>query len=315
MHLLIIRPGAIGDTLLTFPVLRALRTQYSNPHITLLSNAAVLPLALDFGIVDEVSDYGHPQWSELFSTPHQGTRKGCPYHTLRDLLHRTDLAICWLRDPDGIVEQNMLRAGVKQVIMAPGRPPADSHVHVVEYLAETIGVGLDIGQLYSQTQGDRKVRLGEGHPGEAQYVAIHPGSGGASKCWPVPNFASIIEQLWQRNQHILLLGGPADHERLNDLLSRLESPPTQDMLKVLVDAPLLQVAHELQHCKGYLGNDSGITHLSAMLGIPTISLFGPTDPQIWRPLGPAVKVLQAEQWELLTPDMVVTEWEYLPLKP
>ena len=69
MHLLITRPGAIGDTLLTFPVLRALRTQYSNPHITLVSNAAVLPLTLDFCIGDEVSDYGHPQWSNLFLMP------------------------------------------------------------------------------------------------------------------------------------------------------------------------------------------------------------------------------------------------------
>lgn len=208
----------------------------------------------------------------------------------------------------------MLRAGVKQVIMAPGRPPADSRVHVVEYLAETIGVQIDIGQLYSQTQGDLCGRPGEGLLGEAQYVAIHPGSGGAFKCWPVPNFASIIEQLWQRNQHILLLGGPADYERLDDLLHRLGPPPTQDMLKVLVDAPLLQVAQELQHCKCYLGNDSGITHLSAMLGVPTIAFFGPTAPHIWQPLGPAVKVLQAQQWEQLTPDMVITAWEYLTLK-
>src|SRR5207237_7479770 len=45
-------------------------------------------------------------------------------------------------------------------------------------------------------------------------------------------------------------------------------------------------------CNGSLGNDSCITHLAAMLGVPTLALFGPTDPLTWRPLGPFVRVIQ-----------------------
>jgi len=56
MNIVVIRPGAIGDALLTFPVLQALRARYSSPYITFVSNASVLPLAQASGVVDEVSD-------------------------------------------------------------------------------------------------------------------------------------------------------------------------------------------------------------------------------------------------------------------
>jgi ADP-heptose:LPS heptosyltransferase len=47
----------------------------------------------------------------------------------------------------------------------------------------------------------------------------------------------------------------------------------------------------LSHCAGYLGNDSGVSHLAAALGLPTVVLFGPTDTSFWSPQGPAVRSL------------------------
>ena len=77
------------------------------------------------------------------------------------------------------------------------------------------------------------------------------------------------------------------------------------MLSTLVDAPLLEVARQLQQCKCYVGNDSGITHLAAMLGVPTIALFGPSDPTTWHPVGPSVRVIRAQALEHLGSDVVV----------
>ena len=137
MHILIMRPGAIGDTLLTFPVILALKAGYEYAHITLVGNPAVLPLAQIWGVADEAADYGDAKWSELFSTAGIGSS------ALHRLLQRTDIAICWLHDTDGVVKHNLLAAGIRRVIVAPGRPPAGMRVHIVEYLGQTVGMAID----------------------------------------------------------------------------------------------------------------------------------------------------------------------------
>jgi heptosyltransferase-3 len=293
MRFLILRPGAIGDTLLAFPVLRALRAQYIHSHITFVSNASVLPLALAFGVAEEASDYEHIQWSELFST------RGIHSPALQDLLQRIDSAICWLHDPEGMVERNLLVAGVRRVIVAPGRPRES--LHIVDYLAQTIGLPRPVG-IHMPF-----MLPGSGATYPAKTVAIHPGSGGANKCWPARHFAAIIEWLGNLTgqvHSVLLVSGPADQERISDILSRLAlREPT--MLKMVINEPLLAVASHLQQCRCYLGNDSGITHLAAMLGTPTIAIFGPSDPTTWRPVGPEVVVIQEPALEQLNISVVM----------
>ena len=345
-HILVIRPGAIGDVLLTFPVLKALREHYTNAHITLVSNTQVLPLALASGVAEEVSDYQDMRWSELFSTT------GIRTPSLASLLDRTDLTICWIHDADGIIERNLRAAGVKCLIITSGRPPEDTHIHIVDYLAQTIGlspVGARLIALNRHQSNEKliTIRRGEGGGGRRggplwspvslatllrgwcskdaerddrrptrptnpdfketrkQYVAIHPGSGGAKKCWPIRHFAAVIERLWQQNRPVLLLEGPADTEHLRNLLNLVPSPTVPEMLKVLTNAPLLEVARHLQQCECYLGNDSGITHLAAMLGIPTVAIFGPSDPAVWRPVGPSVKVIQEQELADVSVDVVM----------
>jgi len=301
LHILVIRPGAIGDTLLTFPIIKAIRREYSDPHITLVGNPVVLPLALASGLVDAVSDYGQLQWSSLFSA-HDTLSPAMP--ATPSQLQHTDLAICWLRDPDGMVEQNLRLAGVQRVIIASGRPPEGAQIHVAAYLAETIGLH------HVEIPFTLSLKPAEPPTGESdnRHIAIHPGSGGVQKCWPAPFFAALIEQLWQRDYPVLLLAGPADHLRVKDILSLLSPPvvPSRpDMFATLIDAPLLQVASHLRLCGCYIGNDSGITHLAAMLGAPTVALFGPTDPTIWRPVGPDVTILQKNRLENLSVQTVL----------
>src|SRR5205085_4463910 len=157
MNILVIRPGAIGDALVTFPVLQALRTRYSSPYITFVSNASVLPLAKASGVVDEVSDYEDMLWSELFSA------RGIHTPMLKSRLQRVDMAICWLHDVEGMVEHNLRAVGIGQIVIAPGRPLEGERVHVVDYLAKTVGVEVDMHTyVYSDlwgklgTAGDHK---------------------------------------------------------------------------------------------------------------------------------------------------------------
>ncbi|QBD80984.1 glycosyltransferase family 9 protein [Ktedonosporobacter rubrisoli] len=285
-RILVIRPGAIGDVLLSFPVIAALKAQYAHPYVTLVSPEPMLELARATGIAEGTSHYGSPQWSELFLTPERIAARGGSL--LREQLRDLELAICWFRDPDGLVEQNLRAAGARRVIVAPGRPVAEAHIHIVDYLARTVGVKVDLAQARLQLAPEL-TQVGAAPP--VPWIAIQPGSGGAAKCWPLTSYAELITELWQRNIPILLLGGPADQERLAYLQARLR-PARSELLTILEDAPLLTVARYLLRCRGYLGNDSGITHLAALLGIPTIAIFGPSDPAIWQPAGPHVSILQ-----------------------
>src|SRR5258706_9018435 len=273
IHILVIRPGAIGDVLLTFPVLQALREAYVNPQIALVSNAVVLPLALAYGIADEAFDYQDIRWSELFSEP------GIHSPAVLDLLAQTDLAICWLRDPDHIVERNLRKAGVKRLIVAPGRPPEGTRVHIVDYLAGTIGhspsrggSGADEGRgpLWPPAVGNdpltRRVsplraatrapspRPHPPTPLRVKQIAIHPGSGGTAKCWPAENFAEVIERLWQQNRPVRLLVGPADDDRLESILGQLSPAPKPGLVPGLANKPSRDVGRPLQRCRCYLGN-------------------------------------------------------------
>ncbi len=318
-RLLVLRPGAIGDTLLTFPVLEMLRAQYE--HITLVGNAAVLPLARAAGVVDETQDYTAARWSALFA------ESGIHDPELLRLLRSVQRAICWLRDPDGVVERNLRAAGVPVITIAPGRPPAGRQIHESAYLAETLGLALDpatyrglslpvaapnimsaspVGSAPPTASGlagnfpAGSAPIGKSQALGAPMLAIHPGAGSVAKCWPAAHFAAVIAHAWQYGQRVLLLAGPADHERLAEVLRRLPASPDEERLSFLIDAPLLDVARALQSCSAYLGNDSGITHLAAMLGVPTLALFGPSDPAIWHPLGPAVRIVHEEPLERLS---------------
>jgi ADP-heptose:LPS heptosyltransferase len=112
---------------------------------------------------------------------------------------------------------------------------------------------------------------------------IHPGSGSIRKNWHISNFikvCSILESYGMNPEFIL---GPAEDffgEKLQE----------QHTVHIVYDLPELVLM--LKKAGGFIGNDSGITHVSAFMGVPTVSVFGPSDPEIWRPVGPAVKIVR-----------------------
>jgi ADP-heptose:LPS heptosyltransferase len=120
-------------------------------------------------------------------------------------------------------------------------------------------------------------------------VVLHPGSGSEKKNWPVGNFARLIRTL-KSNPRVtpLILEGPHDALAADSLKTELGHPPQIEILRV---DDLLALASCLHECALYVGNDSGVAHLSAFLGTPTIAVFGPSDPIQWAPLGRRVRVL------------------------
>lgn len=294
MKIIAIRPAALGDSLLVFPILAALRTKYSDAHITFLGHPATLSLAKTWRLADEVFNPADKEWYELVSP------KGIHSPVLRDFLLQADLVICWLNDSDGWVKQGLLGIGVKEFIIAPEGVPLGATRHVVEYLAEPFDLSPVWKDFVVPSNGWNKAFVSYNPP-----FAIHPGSLGENKCWPAASFAAVISQLVRLQQPVLLLAGPTDTEILKNVQKHLSVPPKSGLLTILQNAPLLEVAQRLQQCKRFLGNDSGISHLAGMLGVPTLVLFGPSNPIWWRPLGPTVEVLQRDPIKRLPVDNVL----------
>lgn len=92
---------------------------------------------------------------------------------------------------------------------------------------------------------------------------------------------------------------------MKEVQKRLSYSPKAGLLTVLQNAPLLEVAQRLQGCRGFLGNDSGISHLAGMLGIPTLVLFGPSNPLTKHPVGPYVETLHKQPMKRLPVDNVL----------
>ena len=120
-------------------------------------------------------------------------------------------------------------------------------------------------------------------------IAIHPGSGSAAKNWPDERWRELMARL---DAPILLVLGEAERARWTaPMLAPLSSPPHhhREMADCL---PLPELAAALRRCRLFLGHDSGVSHLAAAVGRPGVLLFGPTDPAMWAPPGPGMRVIR-----------------------
>ncbi len=116
-----------------------------------------------------------------------------------------------------------------------------------------------------------------------KYATIHPGSGSREKNWRLESFLNVARYIRSLGFTPLFLLGPPE-EGMRERIER-------EGFRALFSKPIVEVAHILSSSALYLGNDSGITHLAAALGVPTLVIFKKTDPRIWRPFGPRVHVI------------------------
>lgn len=137
-------------------------------------------------------------------------------------------------------------------------------VHVADWLVDAIDPGFENRIPYLDVEA-----------GPGKRLVIHPGAGGADKRWPEESFAAVAKAL---GRPLALIQGPADGE------ARIPG-------EVWRNLPLTELAQRLRGSQLFLGNDSGITHLAAALGIPTVALHLRTDPAIWGIRGPLTRRL------------------------
>ena len=120
--------------------------------------------------------------------------------------------------------------------------------------------------------------------GIGRFVAFHPGSGSGIKNWPHKRFEELADLLLKKGLDCVWISGPAE--------KAFQTPKTG---KAIHNASLPALVHVLSRCSLYIGNDSGISHLAAACGAPSVVLFGPSDPAVWKPLGKNVSIVFKNQ--------------------
>ena len=286
-RILAARGGALGDFILSFPSLAALRHAWPDAEIRLLASPAHAALATAWNLADSSRNPNSSTASALFSA-------SLPLDPAwQSYIADCDLVVSWLPDPDLAFQQRCRSSGIHAFHQGPHS--LTSHLPAWQQLAAAIPDGLSALPFHRP------------HSPSSNTLAIHPGSGGRSKIWPLDNWHQTILQLAasRRFSSFLIvigeceLGTPAA-DLANFLRhSGIDAEPAHNL-------PLTALAERLSACTAFAGHDSGVSHLAAACGLPCALLFGPTNPTVWAP--PNARTLVAPHGDLaaLPTDAVVS---------
>lgn len=250
MRRLAIRPGGIGDFILSLPALEYLAAPYlevwvSSPNVPLVRFAnrvrSIASTGLDLlGVAD-------------------------PPARLLEELGGFDCIVSWYGAGRPDFRETIERLGLPfQFLRA--LPPGGG-CHAADFYLDQVR---SIAIADCASDGIPRIPC-HGPPGG--FAAIHPFSGSPKKNWPLPKFRQLAARL-ERILPVRWCSGPEDPELVGAV--RIDN--------------LYELAIWLASARLYIGNDSGITHLAAAVGTPVLALFGPTDPAVWAPRGPNVRV-------------------------
>lgn len=134
-------------------------------------------------------------------------------------------------------------------------------------------------------------------------LAIAPMAYWPGKTWPLERFATLIQALTVpgapfEGGSVLLCGAPSERAALKSLSDVLAADIATARVPLQViggDLPLLTLACVLKHCRLFVGNDSGLMHIAAATGIPTLGLFGPSQDVVYGPWGLNGSVLRTPE--------------------
>jgi len=277
---LVIRPGALGDTLMLLPALHQLKGRAPvtvagrRPGLGFISQAT-----------GRVVDMEGPGWHRLFGPGPDP--QGLPVSS-------ADHVVAFLKDQDGRIERN-LRAYFPDagVFIFPSRPAEGAITHAAFHIASCLrasGLPLNPQAAMQRACEEPLIRMAS-DSGSGRRIVLHPGSGSPRKNHPASFWIRLIESLRADREmegaRITVLLGPAE-EGLKGLFGAHAHDQRREISICPSDGSLLRILHEADL---YVGHDSGITHLSALLGTMTLALFRESDPRQWRPLGPKVVVI------------------------
>ncbi|MDJ0883315.1 MAG: glycosyltransferase family 9 protein [Desulfobacterales bacterium] len=265
--LVIIKPGALGDTLLLAPALRALREGRPALDITVVGSMPAVKLLHLFGLADAVGDI---EKVNLF----------VPSKAEYEQLNKAAV-IAFM--PLGKEDRQSLKtvAGARSVASHPSHN-RQAGQHMAVYLHACLCACFPHGRALSR-EALASPQLKSARLVEPPYGVLAPGAGCAAKRAPLKVFEAHARDLAAKGVSPVFVAGEVEIQtgvaaRFPEPYARIEMPLLEDLASLMKDAVAV------------FANDSGPAHLAGLLGAPTTVFFGPTDPAVWRPWGPRVHV-------------------------
>jgi len=283
---LVIHPGALGDVLLAVPALRALRA--SATVLTIAAQPRIGALLVALGVADRAVAFDTLGLDGLF-----GDASLAPHAPLARHLIDAPRVVCWFGARDADFTRRLRALAPDAVVAAP----TTSAMPVWQHLLQTTGAS-DAREPITPTPAllddGRRALRGIGWDGASRVLVLHPGAGGVGKRWPSDGFVRVVEKV---DATLVVHQGPADAEAVRAFVERIRRPVLR-----LVDPSLPTLAGVLAGAAGYLGNDSGVSHLAAAVGTPSLVLF--TEAALpWRPWSATAHCLM-----VTTTELVGAEW-------
>lgn len=264
--LVVIKPGALGDTLLLAPALRALREALPVLNISVVGSMPAVGLLKCFGVANDVR-------------PIDRFNFFAPAESEFALLHGTRV-LSFMPLADRIREDLQAITGAATIVAhsSCGVKPGQ---HMAAYLHRCLGA------CFPEIHALSKVRFACRDAPRAAvktpYAVLAPGAGSAAKRAPMTVFEGIARQLSGQGVNPVFVAGEVEIEQ-----GLIQQYP--DQYRHCHNLALDALAGLFKRARAVFANDSGPAHLAGMLGTATTVFFGPTDPAVWCPWGPKVSI-------------------------
>jgi hypothetical protein len=202
-----------------------------------------------------------------------GVSEGDPPVALREMLASFDSIVSWYGSNRPEFREAALRLNGNWRFF-PALPGAGDAIHAIDFFARQAGAPMGLAPRIEIPKG--QVR---------DEVIIHPFSGSRRKNWPLRRFEELADRL---KPAVAWTAGPEE-----------------ELARARHFDDLLLLAEWIAEARLFIGNDSGITHLAAATGVPTIALFGASDPQVWAPRGENVTAIHGASMDAIGVDEVL----------
>lgn len=330
MRILFVRLSSFGDVVFALPAAKALRSAAPGTTLAWAVEPPLAPLLDGAPFVDEILEVNTRAWRRAVAAASTRREIGILLRREREL--RPDLVV----DAQGLFKSALVTASARaprkvgfgwrtatervnclftdEHVEAADRPHVlDRMLALAEHVTGRSGFDRVPDVAHLVERGDAPVDAWLEQTGGRPFAVLQPFSSKREKEWGPPDVVTAAGRLESRGIVPVLRWGPGEEsraQRLRDLSrnSLVLAPPTTPASTARLSA----------RAALFVGVDTGPTHLAAAAGVPTLALFGPTDPDRFGPVGPRTAVLRARAADYnrgrglgVPPDAVLAEIDRL----